>query len=162
MGAALHANIALCCKPNLKKISMKKLLPAIFTGLAFIFLGFSISKIVLEDPGDQGSDMLKARIRSEAFQRVWTYVSETSAIVYWQLDEISLSANSYVEYGKTESLGEQTEMTKKPRWAHWHRLKGLAPGDTYYYKMVSIDPAGGIRTESEIFQIKPLRLLLKE
>ncbi len=37
---------------------------------------------------------------SKAFQRTWSYVSETSAILYWQLEDISLSANSFIEYGK--------------------------------------------------------------
>jgi hypothetical protein len=134
---------------------MKKLLPAIFTGFAFLFLGFSITKIVLEDPDDQGGDMVNTRIMSEAFQRKWIFVSETSAIIYWQLEEIGLSANSYVEYGKTEKLGFKTLMTKKPRWAHWHRLKGLESGEIYYYRMVFVDPAGEYKTESEILKIEP-------
>jgi len=134
---------------------MKKLIPAVFTGIAFIFLGFSITNIVLEDPGDLSGDMVDIRIRSEAFQRKWTYVSETSAIIYWQLEEIGLSANSYVEYGKTKDLGQQTAITKKPRWSHWHRLKGLESGETYYYKMVFVDPTGKYKTESEILNVKP-------
>jgi len=133
----------------------KKILPVIFAGLAFLFLGFSITRIILEDPGDQGGNMVNTRIRSEAFQRKWTFVSETSAIIYWQLEEIGLSANSYIEYGKTEDLGKQTAITKKPRWSHWHRLKGLEPGETYYYRMVFVDPSGESITESEILKIKP-------
>ena len=136
-------------------MTAKNILPAIFTVLAFLFLGFSITGIVLEDPGDQGGNMVDTRIRSEAFQRKWTFVSETSAIIYWQLEEIGLSANSYIEYGKTEDLGKQTAITKKPRWSHWHRLKGLEPGETYYYRMVFVDPSGVYRTESEILKIKP-------
>ncbi len=134
---------------------MKKLIPAVFTAFAFIFLGFSITRIVLEDPGDVSGDMVDTSIRSEAFQRKWTFVSETSAIIYWQLEEIGLSANSYVEYGKTEDLGKQTAITKKPRWSHWHRLKGLESGETYYYRMVFVDPSGEYKTESEILKMKP-------
>ncbi len=134
---------------------MKKLLPAIFTGFSFLFLGFTFTSIVSENPADQGSQMLNTSIENEAFQRTWTYVSETSALIYWQLEEISLSANSYIEYGKTEDLGKQTTMTKKPRWAHWHRLKGLEPGETYYYRMVSVDPENSNKTMSEILKIKP-------
>lgn len=134
---------------------MKKLIPAVFTAFAFLFLGFSITKIVLEDPGDLSGDMVDASVRSEAFHRKWTYVSETSAIIFWQLEEIGLSANSYVEYGQTQDLGKQTAITKKPRWSHWHRLKGLESGETYYYRMVFVDPTGEYKTESEIFKIKP-------
>ena len=136
-------------------MTAKKILPAIFAGLAFLFLGFSITRIILEDPGDQGGDLFNTNIRSEAFQRKWTFVSETSAIIYWQLEEIGLSANSYIEYGKTEDLGKQTAITTKPRWSHWHRLKGLEPGETYYYRMVFVDPSGEYKTESEILNIKP-------
>ncbi len=116
---------------------MKKLIFTLLAGTVFLLQGFSIST------------------DHEAFQRVWTYVSETSAVVYWQLEDISLSANSFIEYGKTKRLGEQTEITSKPRWAHWHRLKGLEPGKTYYCRMVSIDPDNQKRTESEIFEINP-------
>lgn len=136
---------------------MKKLLPAIFTGLAFLFLGFSITGIVLEDPADLSRQLHHASIDNEAFQRTWTYVSETSALIYWQLGDISKSANSYVEYGKTEELGLRTLMTKKPRWAHWHRLTDLEAGETYHYRMVSIDPENDHKTMSEILSIDPVK-----
>ena len=155
MDTAIPFNIALFINAVYKKTSMKKLIPPIFAGFAFLFLGFSITRIVLDDPSDQGSQMLNTSIENEAFQRTWTYVSETSAIIYWQLDDISKSANSFIEYGKTESLGRHTAMTKKPRWAHLHRLKGLEPDVTYYYRMVSVDPISNNRTESEILKIKP-------
>ena len=126
---------------NLKKISL--------IVSVLILTGFLYSKIqavhVNESPDP----------KSEAFQRTWSYVSETSAVIYWQLADISLSANSFVEYGTTESLGKKTTTTKKPRWAHWHRLNGLDPGEACYYRMVSVDPASNKRTESKIFKINP-------
>jgi hypothetical protein len=134
---------------------MKNILPALFTVSAFVFLGFSISKAFLESTSVQNGEMPAATVNDEAFQRRWTHVSETSALIYWQLEEISLSANSCVEYGATEDLGRQTTLTKKPRWAHWHRLVGLTPGETCYYRMVCIDPETNDRTESEICRIKP-------
>ncbi len=136
--------------------SMKKIIPPIFAGFAFLFLGFSITSIVLEDPAGEDGQKLNSNIENEAFQRTWTYVSETSAIIYWQLDDISESANSFIEYGKTENLDQQTVITKKPRWAHWHRLKGLESGEIYYYRMVFVDPTGEYKTESEILKIKPV------
>ncbi len=72
MGPAHLINIALFVNPDYKEKSMKKLLPALFTGFAFLFLGFSITRIVLEDPSGQGRQILNTSIRSEAFQRKWT------------------------------------------------------------------------------------------
>ncbi len=115
-------------------------------GLVILLLGFACTGTAAQR-ADQ--------VNNEAFQRIWTHVSETSAVIYWQLDDISKSANSFVEYGKTKSLGEQTLPTKKPRLAHWHRLKQLESGETTFYRMVSIDPRDGKRTQSEIFEIHP-------
>lgn len=84
------------------------------------------------------------------FQGEWTYISETSAVIYWQLDDISNSALSYVEYGPTAELGQRTATTKEPRWAHLHRLTGLQKNTTYSYRMVSIDPATHQETRSAI------------
>jgi hypothetical protein len=148
-------HITLFVDPSKTEKDMKKILTAIFTISAFVFLGFSITGAVLNSPYGQSWDIPGATVNDEAFHRRWTYVSETSALIYWQLEDISFSANSCVEYGTTEKLGQKTTLTKKPRWAHWHRLVGLIPGETYYCRMVSIDPETQKRTESEIFQIKP-------
>jgi hypothetical protein len=94
-------------------------------------------------------------LKEDAFQRRWSYVSETSAVIYWQLEEISLSARSFVEYGETKNLGKQTNITKKPRWSHFHRLTGLLSGNNYFYRMVIINPSDGKRTESEIINFTP-------
>jgi hypothetical protein len=95
---------------------------------------------------------------NDLFQRKWKHTSETSAVIYWTLDEISKSANSLVEYGETRELGKATAETGKPRWAHFHRLNGLEPGTKYYYRMVVVDPDTRQRKESEIFQLKPGRV----
>jgi hypothetical protein len=87
------------------------------------------------------------------FQRRWTYQSETSAVIYWQLADISTSAKSYVEYGKTKTLGSQTKITKKPRWSQYHQLKDLNPETIYYYRMVMINPETNKKTKSEIIKI---------
>ncbi|MFC1614270.1 hypothetical protein ACFL5K_03130 [Gemmatimonadota bacterium] len=90
-----------------------------------------------------------------SFERQWMHVSETSAVIYWQLGDISTSANSYLEYGKTESLGSRTEESRKPRWSHLHRLKGLETGSKYYYRMVVVDTLSSARAESEILSFTP-------
>ncbi|MEA2062200.1 MAG: hypothetical protein U9P14_00755, partial [Gemmatimonadota bacterium] len=81
----------------------------------------------------------RADAGTEYFQRQWRYVSETSAVIYWQLGDISKAAVSYVEYGRTRELGQKTPTAKGPRWAQFHRLKGLETRAKYYYRMVVID-----------------------
>lgn len=89
-----------------------------------------------------------------AFSRPWTYASETSAVIYWQSGDISQSANSYVEYGKTEELGRRTDRTVEPRWSHLHRLTGLETGVEYFYRMVDIDPSTGEYTTSDLHSLR--------
>jgi len=84
------------------------------------------------------------------FLRQWSYVSETSAVIYWQLDDIGKAATSYVEYGQTDALGARTEATKEPRWSQFHRLTGLETGVTYHYRMVVVDPETEQETKSDI------------
>ena len=84
------------------------------------------------------------------FQRQWTYVSETSAVVYWQLDDIQKDALSYVEYGRTPDLRERTPTTTEPRWSHFHRLTGLEPNAAYAFRMVAVDPKTKAETKSSV------------
>jgi hypothetical protein len=91
--------------------------------------------------------------KGDIFQRRWSYISETSAVIYWQLGDISSSARSYIEYGKTEKLGLRSQITKKPRWSQYHQLKNLDPESTYYYRMVMVDPETNQNTKSEIIKI---------
>ncbi len=91
---------------------------------------------------------------SAAFERQWVYASETSAAIYWQLGDISAAALSQVEFGTTEQLGQSTEMTRKPRWSHLHRLAALLTDTTYYYRMVVVDTLTGGRAESGILSFR--------
>ena len=93
----------------------------------------------------------------EAFRRRWSFVSETSAVIYWQMDTISRSARSFLEYGESKALGWRTAITKKPRWAHFHRLTGLKTGRSYYYRMVMEDPESKKIVQSEMIRIVPAR-----
>ncbi len=83
----------------------------------------------------------------DRFAAHWKYVSVTSAVVYWHLDDISQEASgSYVEYGETAEYGRRTVALELAtttrirqagtRWAHLHWLTGLRPGKTYHYRMV--------------------------
>jgi len=91
------------------------------------------------------------------FQRRWSFVSESSAVIYWQLAGISQAANSCVEYGKTEDLGRRTKTTGKPRWSHLHSLKNLETGSTYYYRMVILDRESQQEQKSEILHFTTVR-----
>jgi len=84
------------------------------------------------------------------FRRQWTYASETSAVIYWQLDDIRKDAISTVEWGKSEALGRQTPPAKEARWSHFHRLTGLEANTRYHYRMVVVDPATKRKTRSKI------------
>ena len=136
---------------------MYKIKYVFLTALVLILTGFSHSKIQVGQtngsPDKSQQNVANAEANSDAFQRRWSFVSETSAVIYWQLEDISLSAKSYVEYGTTENLGKQTQITKNPRWAHYHQLKNLDPETAYYYRMVNVDPENNQRSESEIIKI---------
>ena len=87
------------------------------------------------------------------FQRQWSYVSQTSAVLYWQLGDIRREARSRVEYGKTPELGSATAATPEARWAQFHRLTGLETGATYHYRLVGLDPKTGQATKSAILAL---------
>ncbi|KPJ56408.1 MAG: hypothetical protein AMS16_02490 [Planctomycetes bacterium DG_58] len=81
----------------------------------------------------------------------WTYVSENSAIVYWQTEN---PATSTVEYGPTPAYGRRTPVTglppreffkglfDRPYHTQFHRITGLEPDKTYHYRMVSTGTDG--------------------
>ena len=91
-----------------------------------------------------------ARAESAPFQRVWAHASETSAVVYWQLDDIAKQAQSHVEYGRTKVLDKRSLMTREARYSHFHRLTDLAAGTTYHYRMVVTDTATSSEARSDI------------
>ena len=67
------------------------------------------------------------------------HVSETSACIGW---ETNLPARSHVEYGPTAEYGSKTADEERPFYMHVHYLKGLEPGKTYHYRLVSVDERG--------------------
>ncbi len=99
-----------------------------------------------------------AKARSDDFERQWVHVSETSAVIYWQLADISMSAFSFVEYGASRELGQRTKQASKPRWAQYHALTGLSTGRKCYFRMVNLDPETGRRTESDILSLTPSKV----
>ena len=133
----------------------------IFSGVFIFFLISCTSNN--SNPDSTSRDQMFETLREtvlnpESFTRRWSFVSESSAVIYWQLKEISASARSYVEYGETKDLGIQTHISRNPRWAHFHRLTGLKTGSSYYYRMVMIDQESGLRMQSDIIKIIPKRI----
>lgn len=110
-------------------------------GVTGVFVGFFMFFVI--------SGVI-AETDNSSFQRQWIYASETSAIIYWQLDDIKNQAHSYIEHGKAEILGERTAVTNEPRWSQFHRLKALDTDTIYYYRMVIVNPVTQRETKSDI------------
>ncbi len=66
----------------------------------------------------------------------WIHLGETSALIYWQTGQIEAAATSHVEYGSSQTYGDQTPATTEPRWAQLHRITDLTAGQTYHFRMV--------------------------
>jgi hypothetical protein len=56
--------------------------------------------------------------------------------VSWTTSDPSIG---YVSYGKTSSLGENTQMEAKPGTSHAQTMLGLSADTTYYYRVVTWD-----------------------
>ena len=69
----------------------------------------------------------------------WRHVSERSACIAWQTN---LPARTFVEYGETAHYGRRTPEPERPFFTHAHYLRGLKPGTTYHYRLVSVDERG--------------------
>ena len=95
------------------------------------------------------------------FKEAWRYVSETSAVIYWQTANPALS---YVEYGETDKYGKKTklsgksEISGKPYFTHFHRLAGLETGKTCHYRMVIVDPETKKEVRSKDAVITPKKV----
>ncbi len=95
------------------------------------------------------------------FKEAWRYVSETSAVIYWQTAKPALS---YVEYGETDKYGKKTklsaksEISGKPYFTHFHRLAGLETGKACHYRMVIVDPETEEEARSKDAVITPKKL----
>ena len=62
------------------------------------------------------------------FARHWMFVSETSAVIVWQLDDISQAATSRVEYGPTPALGSATRTAVWQPTMPWASMSSRSPG----------------------------------
>jgi hypothetical protein len=84
----------------------------------------------------------------------WKRVSETSACIGW---ETNLPARSYIEFGETTEYGRRTAGEERPFFLHIHYLRGLEPGKTYHYRLVSVDERGN-RIVSDDATVTPHRI----
>ena len=98
----------------------------------------------------------------EPVANVWTHVSPTSAVVYWQSGaearDVERTGKGYVEYGPTGDYGGKTpqfslppvceevpgkvRVFQKPCWSQLHRLTNLPSGKPCHFRIVSVGPDG--------------------
>ncbi len=111
-----------------------------------------ISNLTLADAGEYfvtvsnaagTAESLPATLFMDATPPVITQVTVvpglTQATVTWRTDEPSSAA---VDYGLTDTLGSTRTYTGVPRTNHSIVLTGLAPGETYHYRVRSADAVG--------------------
>ena len=73
----------------------------------------------------------------------------TSARISWLTNEIS---SSQVEYGPTPALGTYSDLNNAWRTGHAVTLADLLSSVTYYYRVISVDPAGNsTRSDTRVF-----------
>lgn len=77
------------------------------------------------------------------------------AFVWWETSE---PADALVQFGESPLLG-RTAYNASPSTFHEVRLSGLAPNRTYYYRVVSRDVAGNVRTDDNNGELYTLRTL---
>src|SRR5690606_17742481 len=84
----------------------------------------------------------------------WSYVSETSASLFW---ETNLPAKSFVEYGEADVFDQITDVQERHYFLHLHYLKNLKPDTEYMYRVVAEDEFGTrVTTEAKKFRTQPL------
>ncbi|MFC2130473.1 T9SS type A sorting domain-containing protein [Bacteroidota bacterium] len=96
-------------------------------------------------------NMFSQENTDSSLSAIWTHTGRTSAVIYWQLEDISKEAQSYVEYGETEEYGNNTEITSDTRRAQLHHINGLNTGQEYHYRMVLIDNGKEAKSEDRTF-----------
>jgi peptidoglycan/xylan/chitin deacetylase (PgdA/CDA1 family) len=76
---------------------------------------------------------------------VATELAPTSAKITWTTNELT---DAQVQYGLTTSFGSATPIDATLGLKHAVTLSGLQPGTRYYYRALSRDPSGNLRTGS--------------
>jgi phosphodiesterase/alkaline phosphatase D-like protein len=79
-----------------------------------------------------------------------TNITYNSAVLRWNTDEAS---DSQVEYGLSQSYGNNSDLISDLVMAHSVKLSGLSASTTYHYRVRSRDAAGNL-TASEDFTFK--------
>lgn len=112
----------------------------------------------------------------EPFADVWTHVSPTSAVVYWQngaeARHVEAAGKGYVEYGPTGDYGKKTpefslppvckevsdkvRVFQEPCWSQLHRLTGLPGGRPCHFRPVYVSPDGRtIKGKDSVLTLRP-------
>ncbi|MFH1049610.1 MAG: T9SS type A sorting domain-containing protein [bacterium] len=86
------------------------------------------------------------------FNDVWIHSGKTSAVIFWQINDISKEVRSYVEYGETIDYDYSTETKSESRRAQLHSIINLTPGQEYHFRMVIVnDKDEIIKSEDRTF-----------
>ena len=80
------------------------------------------------------------------------HVTHRAAWIFWTTNE---PANSVIQYGETQSLGDQVVLNSFRR-LHLLRIGSLQSGTDYYYRVLSTDRDGNGPTISEIYSFHTL------
>lgn len=104
-------------------------------------------KVYMETVGDGGSpppgDVTPPTVESVAV----TGLTETSAEITWDLDEV---ATGFVDYGTTTAYGSSTSGESSFDWDHHVQpITGLSPGTLYHFRVRGADPAGNAYQSSD-------------
>ena len=75
----------------------------------------------------------------------WTNLTTTSPTVTWNTNEVS---DTQVEYGLTSAYGTPSSFNGAMVTSHTQGLTGLTTNTTYYYRILSRDAAGNLRTSA--------------
>ncbi len=78
-------------------------------------------------------------LASPVMSSVTAVTTESTVTVTWSTDE---NSTSELQYGTTSSLGQTTGVAVPLVRSHSMSVRGLAPGTTYYYRVLSKDGSG--------------------
>ena len=83
-------------------------------------------------------------------------VTNATATIKWSTDEPS---DSQVEFGLDETFGQLSPLNANRVTEHTVTLRGLSPGTTYFYRVMSTDEANNIGLSPDFtFDVRPLML----
>jgi len=106
----------------------------------FLKSGHWHGPVVVSPPGDVTAPTISGITE--------TNLTSSGVTISWFLDE---PATGFVEYGLTTAYSDQTAIETTPLTFHSQAITGLAAATQYFYRIVSVDPAGNTGTSTGDF-----------